>query len=146
MREGWIKDYRQETESDIWMMPPLYLRVWQFLKYAACFEEKCIPMRDGSFVKLKPGQHLTSIRIIADKVSWFERGINRCPNPKTITDILEWMFKQEMISIDNGNDKRQYTLVTIVNWDKYQGGIETYGNNGIIDEKQELDIKNNYNN
>lgn len=50
-----------------------------------------------------------------------------------------------MIRIDNGNDKRQHTLVTIVNWDKYQGG-ETYSNSGNIEEKQELDIKNNYNN
>ena len=86
MREGWwIKDYRMETESDIWMMPPLYLRVWQYLKYAACFDMKRSPMRDGSFIKLSSGQHLTSIRIIADKVSWFERGINKPSNPKIIT-------------------------------------------------------------
>lgn len=29
MKEGWIKDYRKEQDSDIWVMPPLYHRVWK---------------------------------------------------------------------------------------------------------------------
>src|SRR5690606_30303915 len=69
---GWIKDYRQELNSDIWMMPPLYHRVWQWLKYQVNHEDQFIPLRNGSKVKVSKGQHMTSIRQIAQGVGWYE--------------------------------------------------------------------------
>jgi len=51
MMDRLIKDYRKELDNAIWVMPPLYHRVWQFLKYSTCFEKKHIPMRDGKFNK-----------------------------------------------------------------------------------------------
>jgi hypothetical protein len=146
MREGWIKSHRKITDSAIWCMPPLYLKVWQYLLHAACFEEKNIPMKDGSFIKLEKGQHLTSIRVIAGKVSWYERGIEKSPNPKTISEILEWLITQNMIQIENGKNDKQYSLITIVNWDYYQTGNEAEGNSDQTESNQSLDIKNNYNN
>jgi DNA-directed RNA polymerase subunit N (RpoN/RPB10) len=146
MREGWIKSHRKVTESDIWNMPPLYFKVWNYLLYAACFEDKSIPMRDASTVKLNKGQHLTSIRTIAGKVGWYERGIEKTPNPKTITDILEWLTKQEMIQIANGSNDKQYTLITITNWDRYQADCGGESNSTDMLGQQPLDIKNKYNN
>jgi hypothetical protein len=146
MREGWIKSHRKITDSAIWSMPPLYLKVWQYLLHAACFEEKNIPMKDGSFIKLEKGQHLTSIRVIAGKVSWYERGIEKSPNPKTISEILEWLITQNMIQIENGKNDKQYSLITVVNWDYYQAGQEAEGNSEQTEFNQSLDIKNNYNN
>ena len=146
MREGWIKSHRKITDSAIWSMPPLYLKVWQYLLHAACFEEKNIPMKNGSFIKLEKGQHLTSIRVIAGKVSWYERGIEKSPNPKTISEILEWLITQNMIQIENGKNDKQYSLITIVNWVHYQTGNETEGNNEQTEYNQSPDIKNNYNN
>lgn len=118
--QGYIKDYRQELNSDIWLMPPLYHRVWQFLKYMANHADGTIPMRDGTRLHIKRGQHLTSVRKIAQGIGWYEKGLWEVPNPKTIDVILEWLVKNDMIEIDNGKDGRQYTLVTIVNWDIYQ--------------------------
>lgn len=118
--KGFIKDYRQELLSDIWMMPPLYHRVWQYLKYSANHIEGRIPMSDGTFKTIMPGQHLTSIRNIAEGVSWYERGVKKVPNPRTISRILDWLKKQSMINIDRGNGNRQYTLITLLNWGLYQ--------------------------
>lgn len=118
---GWIKDYRKELESDIWMMPPLYHRVWQYLKYKANHAPQKIPLENGSFFTIEAGQHLTSVRGIAKGVSWYEGRVYKEPNPRTISKILDWLEKANMISINRGRGNREYTLVTIVNWGIYQG-------------------------
>lgn len=117
---GFIKDYRQELESDIWLMPPLYHRVWQWLKYNVNHEDSNVPMRDGSSVLVLKGQRLTSIRKISEGVAWYERGILKEPNPRTISEILKWLTKREMITVSNGKSNSQYTLITLTKWGLYQ--------------------------
>lgn len=116
--KGFIKDHRQELISDVWQMPPLYHRLWQWLKYQVNHEDAEIPMNDGSKFLIKRGQHLTSIRKIAIGIGWYERGLWKEPNPKTISEMLKWLEKQNMLTIDNGNSK--YTLITLINWEVYQ--------------------------
>ncbi|MEV3587402.1 hypothetical protein ABNE08_21770 [Paenibacillus larvae] len=118
--QGYIKDYRQELKSDIWLMPPLYHRVWQYLKYMANHQDNEIPMNDGSRLKIRRGQCLTSIRNIANGVGYYERAVWREPNPKTISTVLDWLEENEMITIERGQSNRQYTLITVINWEIYQ--------------------------
>ncbi|MFZ4452062.1 hypothetical protein [Salibacterium aidingense] len=139
--QGYIKDFRKELESDIWLMPPLYHRVWQYLKYKVNHQEKRIPI-DDDFLTIKPGQHLTSVRKIASETGWYERASWKEPNPKTVSKILEWLVKQEMISISRGKSNRQYTLITLLNWDSYQVK-EIEGNSEGTDKEQVLDINKN---
>ncbi|MDF2902723.1 MAG: hypothetical protein K0S25_361 [Bacillus sp. (in: firmicutes)] len=77
-------------------------------------------MRDGSHFEIQPGQHLTSIRSIAKGVGFIERNTFREPNPRTIRNILNWLEQQHMISINHGLGNRQYTLITLLQWEKYQ--------------------------
>jgi predicted RNA-binding protein with RPS1 domain len=118
--QGYIKDHRKELNSDIWLMPPLYHRVWQWLKYRANHNDALIPMSDGTKLGIKKGQHLTSVRKIARGVGYYTNGLWEEPNPKTIQNILKWLVKNNMITIQNGNKDRQYTLITILNWESYQ--------------------------
>lgn len=97
---GYIKDYRSELESDLWQMPPLYHRVWQFLKYKANHAEKKLSLNDGSEFTIGPGQHITSLRAIANGVSWKERGKAVIPNVKTIDTVLKWLQRSKLIRID----------------------------------------------
>jgi len=144
--KGFIKDYRQELESDIWLMPPLYHRVWQYLKYKANHKPNKIPMSDGTFFDIQPGQHLTSLRGIAQGVGYYEGMSWKEPNPKTITTIINWLEKQGMVTVDKGKGNRQYTLITLLNWESYQsinnGGNskETVDGSGTT---QRLDINKN---
>ncbi|WP_240455758.1 DnaD domain-containing protein [Virgibacillus sp. Bac332] len=140
--KGYIKDYRKELQSDIWMMPPLYHRVWQFLKYKVNHRENKVPMRDGSFMTIKQGQHLTSMRKIANQVGYYEQGAWKEPNPKTIKAILTWLEKQNMISIDHGDGNRKYTLITLINWESYQDKSED-GNSKYTVSTQSMDINKN---
>lgn len=139
---GWIKDHRQELESDIWLMPPLYHRVWQWLKYKANHQEKTIPLNDGSKVTIHRGQLMTSIRQIAQGVGWYERRTWKEPNPKTIRSILKWLELQGMITITASRGNNGYTLITLVNWDVYQLEDDK-GNSEYPSEKQSTDINKN---
>jgi DnaD/phage-associated family protein len=140
--QGYIKDHRKELHSDVWMMPPLYHRTWQYLKYIVNHKDNTIPMRDGTFMTIKAGQHLTSLRDIAKNIGWYEGVKWKEPNPKTVTTILEWLENQSMIKIDRGRGNRQYTLITLLNWDLYQqNSIE--GNSSETASKQLADINKN---
>lgn len=118
--QGYIKDHRKELNSDIWLMPPLYHRVWQWLKYQVNHNDAEIPMSDGTKLYIRKGQHLTSIRKIARGVGYYEKGMWEEPNPKTISNILKWLEKNQMIVVQKGKQNRQYTLITILNWETYQ--------------------------
>ena len=146
--KGYIKDHRRELESDIWLMPPLYHRVWQWLKYKANHEDREIPMKDGSRLLIRRGQHLTSLRQIAQGVGWYEGMKWKEPNPKTISSILSWMEKQQMIRVERGNGNRQYTLITLLNWDSYQMKDDEGNSKETVRKqsgKQKTDInKNDY--
>lgn len=130
--QGWIKDYRKEMDSDIWVMPPLYLKVWQYLKYMVNHKKNEIPMTDGSKEIIERGQHLTSYRGIAKGVSYYEGRTYKEPSARTIKKILEWLEKNNMISITHGRGNRQYTKITLVNYSLYQAE----NNEGVTVSKQ----------
>lgn len=147
---GFIKDYRQELDSDIWIMPPLYHRVWQYLKYKVNHTDNEIPMRDGTKLLVKKGQHLTSYRKIAKGIGWYEGPLWKEPNSKTVKTICDWLEANEMISQNHGTGNRQYTLITIVNWDLYQSkesevvtDKKQLGNSQVTVRKQLVDINKN---
>lgn len=140
--QGFIKDFRKELDSDLWMMPPLYHRTWQYLKYMVNHQENKIPMRDGSFLTIKAGQHLTSIRDIAKNIGWYEGVKWKEPNPKTVSTILNWFESHEMISIEKGKGNRQYTLITLLNWDLYQSN-DNEGNSKVTAREHLVDINKN---
>lgn len=103
-------------------------------------------MEDGNFFSISPGQHLTSVRSIAQGVGYYEGLVWKEPNPKTISTILAWLVKQQMITIDRGRGNRQYTLITVSNWDLYQ--VENGGGNSKETasgeaREQQADIKKN---
>ncbi|MBP1889845.1 hypothetical protein J2Z53_001428 [Clostridium moniliforme] len=130
--QGWIKDYRKEMDSDIWVMPPLYLKVWQYLKYMVNHKKNEIPMTDGSKEIIERGQHLTSYRGIAKGVSYYEGRTYKEPSARMIKKILEWLEKNNMISITHGRGNRQYTKITLVNYSLYQAE----NNEGVTVSKQ----------
>lgn len=132
---GYIKDYRKELDSLIWAMPPLYHRTWQYLKYKVNHKENEIPFTNGDKLMIKVGQHLTSIRTIAKNVGWYEGTRWKEPNPKTISKILNWLEKNEMITVEHGKGNKEYTLVTINNWERYQSEMNC-GNTKVTEEKQ----------
>lgn len=137
--QGWIKDYRKELGSDIWMMPPLYHRVWQYLKYDVNHEAKTIPTKYGK-LKLKKGQTATSYQKIAKDVAWYEWGIEKVPNKKTIKSILDWLENSEMIKRESN---AKGTVITVCNYCDYQGVGNGESNAKETQKKRSLDTNKN---
>lgn len=123
--EGWIKLYRQIIFSDIYQMPPLYLRVFERLIIEANYQDIEIPYKKkggkiASKKLIKRGERLTSIRDICKWVAWYERGKEVIPNCKTVQNILEWLSENDMIKIYGFKSNRTETHYKIVNYSDYQ--------------------------
>jgi len=116
MSVGYIKAYRKELESDIWGMPPLYQRVFYYLRQKASWEPEVFPTRKCFKIALNPGQLITSLSIIAKGVSWYEYGVERVPNKKTIREILTWLEGNSMVTAVSN---RHGTFIIITNWEVY---------------------------
>jgi len=143
---GFIKDWRQELESDIWLMPPMYHRVWQWIKYSVNHSTGKIPNKDGTFTLIEPGQHATSYRLIAQGVGYYEGRKWKEPNVKTIKSILDWLVKQNMISVQSNS---KGTIITVVNWGLYQSEVDKGNSERIAEETLEkhlVDTKKNVKN
>ena len=132
---GWIIDYKKELDSTIWQMPPMYHRVWQYIKYSAYHAPFEIPNADGTFTNINIGQFPTSYRQLAKGVGYYEGRKWKEPNPKTIKNILSWLGKQNMISVE-GNTLG--TIVTVEKWEYYQKEI-VKGNTKVTLKKHLLD-------
>ena len=115
--QGWIKDYRKELESDIWSMPPLYHRIWQYLKYKVNHEPRYLPSQNGK-IYIGEGETITSLRQIAENVAWVENKAIRVPAAETIRKVLSWLAEENMIT--RTSDTRG-TRIKVVNYSIYQG-------------------------
>ena len=92
---GWTKAHRKEMESDIWKMPPLYHRVWYWLRQQAAWENEEFPTRGKFKIALAPGQLITGLDIIATGVSYYSWGVEKTPNRKMISDVLIWLEEND---------------------------------------------------
>jgi len=118
MDRGWVKQWRKEKDSLIFKMPPLYYKVWRYLIMEVNHSENIIPV-DGKPFKILPGQKLTSLRQIAIDCAYYENNRLVTPSTSTISRILTFFRQNCMILWETLN--RKYSLITICNFDKYQG-------------------------
>ena len=116
MKKGYTRAWRKELESDIWKMPPLYHRVFYYLRLKAQWKTDLFPTRKLG-IWLSPGMYITSILDIANGVSYIEYGVKRVPNKKSIFKILKWLESNGMICLESN---ARGTTIYITNWDTYQ--------------------------
>lgn len=98
------------------MMPPVYHRVWYWLRLNVQHETYLFPTREKVGIWVLPGQRITSLQQIAEGVKWTEWGKEKVPNKRTIKAVLDWLEAQEMVTIESN---AKGTLITIVNWHSY---------------------------
>ena len=87
MHRGYTKAWKRELLSDIWKMPPLYHRVFYYLRQKAKYQTELFPTR-GLGIWVTPGMLITSISAIAEGVSYLEWGVQKTPNKKIISEIF----------------------------------------------------------
>lgn len=117
MAIGWIKLYRQIQESDLWDSEeePFDRRsAWIDLLMLVNHEDKKT-LFNGKMITVKMGQRITSIRKLAERWHWGKDRVRR------FLDLLE---AEEMLIRDSDNNR---TLLTLVNYSKYQSQCDTDG-------------------
>jgi len=134
MDRGYIKQYRRELDSDIWVMPPVYGRVWKWILLKAKWKKEVFPTPRKFGIHINPGQLITSYDLIAKGVMWLEWGKDRIPNKKTIKVVIDWLESQGMIgSESNANG----TFIYVIKWDTYQS-IDTAESNAEETQEKRL--------
>lgn len=153
--DGWVKLHRKIIDSDIYQMPPLYMRVFLRLILEANHQDAEIPYKEQGQKTIgkkliKRGERLTSVRDICKWVAWYERGKLKEPNPKTVQEILDWLENNNMIEIYGVKGNRKETHYKIVNYDIYQDidsdkvtEKKQQSNSKTTEKKQSLDINKN---
>ena len=111
--DGWISLYRQIKESWIWKeKEPFDKRsAWIDLLLTVNYKNKKIPF-ENDFIEIEKGQTLTSIKQLAEKWKWSRH---------KVSDFLDRLEQDTMIV--QVRDTRK-TLISIVNYSKYQDVIE----------------------
>lgn len=113
MGKGYIRLYRQLQDCWIWRNenePERFTRgqAWVDLLLLANHKDKKMSFNDG-FKIIQRGQYFTSKSKLAERWMW---------NRRTVDKFLKLLEKDEMITIECTS---RYTLITIINYDIYQG-------------------------
>ena len=113
---GWIKLHRKITECSIWDSDEPFDRrsAWMDLVMMVNHEEKRI-LFNGKIINVKAGSKITSVRKLADRWHWSRN--------KTLRFLV--LLESENMIIKESDHNR--TLLTIVNYGKYQGQWDSDG-------------------
>jgi uncharacterized phage protein (TIGR02220 family) len=111
---GWFKFYRELFEKPIWITStPEQKTILMTLLGMANFKENEWEFK-GQKYTIKPGQCITSLESIVDKCG---KGVTL----QNVRTALKRFEKYEFLTNESTNKNR---LITIVNWEFYQGGDE----------------------
>lgn len=111
--KGYIKFYRQIQDCWIWDSDEPFDRrsAWSDLLLFANHADKKI-LFEGNLITIHRSQYMTSIRKLANRWKW---------SPTKVTHFLELLEQDNMIIRQSDSKK---TLITIINYDIYQGDDE----------------------
>ena len=105
---GWIKIHRDVLKNP-WMHDADVLGIWVYILLSVVYQPEDVVF-EGKRITLQPGQGLFKMRQVAKILGVSNSKLNR-----TVT-----LFKNET-QIETQTTPRN-TLITVVNWDKYQTG------------------------
>ena len=109
MGKGWIKLYRQSEENPLYFSEPFdRWHAWQDLLLIVNHEKKQF-ISKGQLITLEPGQTVTSDRILAQRWHWSREKVRR---------FLKLLNDTSMCTIKRTTNG---TILTVVNWAKFQG-------------------------
>lgn len=119
LQRGFIALSRDLIDSSLWQLPPDHLRVALYLLLKARHKSNNHTLPDGT--KIRRGELVTSMLLIAENCSYYENRMIREMSRKKALNILNNL---ESIGFLERNSHRKGTHITLCNYDTYQ----TFGN------------------
>lgn len=130
---GWISIHRKIQECFLWDVKPFsWGQAWIDLLLLVNHQDAKMVF-DGKVITVKTGQRVTSIRKLADRWGW---------SRTKVTHFLTSLEEEQMITRLSDTKK---TLLTIVNYEKYQNTNEEKSHRKAT-EKPQKSTNNNDNN
>ena len=115
-RPGWVKLYNQTLDSDFWIDPePFSLRDAFIHILISANWRQGVSRRNGHKIIVKRGQFLTSIRKLMITFHWSKNRVYR------------WLKAMEDFDMVHAENLGFGTLLTVVNYDKFQVCPDTDG-------------------
>lgn len=110
MALGWIKLYRSLLDSQIWVTKEPYDKrsAWIYLLLKASHEDMAVEFK-GETINLKSGTLIDTYRHFSDTWIW------------PLARVQRYIEKLKAIQMINAERYKGGTLITIVNWELYQG-------------------------
>lgn len=139
-KQGYIKLYRQITDTPVWADSDK-LKLWLMCLMKATHDKKT-QVVGNQIIELKAGQFITGRSALSDE---FNRDVKKDRRVDGLT-LFRWLSlfeKMEMLNIKKTN---KYSLITVLNWDKYQGqrtSNEHQMNNKRTSDEQQLNTNKN---
>ena len=133
MKEGWILLHRKIQDSDIWTgNEPFDMRsAWIDLLLMANHTDRKIIV-DYKLVEVKRGQIYTSVRKLAKRWGWSKN------------KALKYLLGLESLQMITKDSDTKRTLLTIENYDLYQGARDTNGTQTGHERDTGMPQTNNY--
>lgn len=128
----WLKLYRKSVESRVFKNPNLW-KVWTWCLMKAAYRERWVTVQTGRTsieVKVEPGQFVFGRFSAADELGM---------KPSSVWKRMQKLQKLENLNI---NSDIKYSLITIINWESYQGlenNCDSNGDSGVTAEEQSGD-------
>lgn len=129
-KQGYIKLYRQISETAIWIDSDK-IRLWLWCLFKCNFKEsECLI--GNQVIKLSKGQFVTGRKSLELE---FNKGVDKekVVSGKTLYRWLEIFEKMKMLSIKKTN---KYSIITVLNWNSYQGNVQQVSNKCPADVQQ----------
>ena len=120
--ESYIKLYRKIRNTSVWCDSDK-LKLWLYCLTEASYEDRTI-LHENKKIDLKKGQFITG----RNKLEMdFNKGVKNSAkiSGSTLVRWLELFEKCEMLHIEKTN---KYSVVTVLNWDKYQQNEQQMNN------------------
>lgn len=133
MSKGYIKIHRQIQNCWIWNTGKFDKRsAWIDLLMSANHREVKM-LYDGKLQEIQRGQFITSIKSLAERWEW---------SKSTVFEFLNILALDGMLNKESDSKR---TLITIINYDKYQIA-ETLDENKSKTNRKQIETNNNINN
>lgn len=142
--KGWIAFHRKTLESVVWTDPVLF-RLWMLCLTKAAHKDNPNFIFDGTPTPLKKGQFITGRKSLTEEYNQGLKAANKISESKTFR-FLKKLKSNNMLNIESTT---KYSVITIINWDKYQSTEhqnEQQVNNERTTSEQRLNTNNNENN
>jgi len=114
MNEGYVKIYRKTVTSQVFQNEGLF-KVWMWCLLKANHEGRWVSVKSGkgsTEVWIGPGQFIFGRKSAAKELKM---------KPSTVWKRIVKLKNMRNLNIESNS---QYSIITLVNWEFYQGGLE----------------------